>query len=338
MTMQLLANKQRGFSLIEIMVAMTLSLILLAGVLQIYASSRQSFRMQEALSRTQENGRFALEFLSRDIRMADFWGCARPDKVTNNLDPAGGAGYIDFGAGGLLGVNNTGLNGSDTITLRGAYATGMNILPNGAAGYGPQTSSVITVATGNGISQCDILLIADCSQADIFQDTNANPNGSGQLVHNTGATCSPGNYNPISCTGGNAHCLSKIYAGDASIHRMQQLIYTLATNAVTTQPGLYRQQDGNAALELVDGIADLQIQYGEDTDADKTANYYVPANLVVDMNNVVSVRVWVLSRSYEDNLTPGPQTYQWENGQVTAADNRLYQVFTSTITLRNRVQ
>lgn len=337
MTTQSHANKQRGFSMIEIMVAMTLSLILLAGVLQIYASSRQSFRMQEALSRVQENGRFALEFLSRDIRMADFWGCARPDKVTNNLDPLGGAGYIDFGTGGLLGSNNTGLNGSDTITLRGAYETGMNILPNGAAGYGPQTSSVITVATGNGINQCDILMVADCSQADIFQDTNANPNGTGQLVHNTGATCAPGNYNPGSCTGGNAHCLSKIYAGDANIYRMQQLAYSLG-NGAQNQPALFRQRDFAAALELVDGISDLQIQYGEDTDGDRTANYYVPANAVDEMNNVVSVRVWVLSRSYEDNLSPTPQTYEWENGQVTAADNRLYQVFTSTITLRNRVQ
>lgn len=330
-------NRYRGFSLVEMMVAMVISLILLAGVVQIYLSSKQSYRLQEGLSRVQENGRFALEFLSRDIRMADFWGCASMDNVSNNLNPAGGAGYIDFDEGGVSATNNGGLNGSDSITLRGAFSTGMQVLPNGAAGYGPQQSANITINTANALNQCDIVIVADCSSADIFQINNANPNGTGQLVHNTGTTCSPGNYNPLPCTGGNAHCLSKIYAGDASIYRVQEIVYSLGAGA-QGEPALFRQQNGNAALELVDGIADFQIQYGEDTDGDFTADYYVTANSVVDMGRVVSVRVWVLSRSYEDNLTPASQTYQWENGPVTAADNRLYQVFTSTITLRNRVK
>ncbi len=82
----------------------------------------------------------------------------------------------------------------------------------------------------------------------------------------------------------------------------------------------------------------MQFQYGVDTNDDATANYYIPYNAAIDMDNVVSVRVWVLSRSYEDNLTPAPQTYEWETGPVTAGDNRLYQVFTTTVTLRNRVQ
>lgn len=330
---------QRGFSLVEIMIAVTLSLILMAGVSQIYLSSKQSFRMQEALSRVQENGRFALEFLSRDIRMADFWGCANFDNVTNNLNSAGGTGYIDYGQGGLSATNDNGLNGSDTVILRGAFGTSLTLLPNGAAGYGPLQSSDITTTTGNGLNQCDILLVADCSAADIFQLTNANPNTSGQIVHNTGSTCSPGNYNPGTCSGGNAHCLSKIYGGDASIYRMQQLEYFLATGG-QGEPALFRRQTTSTVqtLELVDGIANMQIQYGEDTNDDNTADYYVNAGSVVNMDNVVSVRLWILSRSYEDNLAPAPQTYEWETGPVTAADNRLYQVFTTTVTLRNRVQ
>lgn len=339
MNMRTYSPGQRGFSLVEIMVAVTLSLVLMAGVMQIYLSSKQSFRMQEALSRVQENGRFALEFLSRDIRMADFWGCANVTNVTNNLNPAGGTGYIDYGDGGLGATDNDGLNGSDTLTLRGAFGTSLNLLPNGAAGYGPLQSSDITTTVDNELSQCDILLVADCSAADVFQLTNANPNGSGQIVHNTGATCGPGNYNPGSCTGGNAHCLSKIYGGDASIYRMQELDYYLAAATQGGQTALFRRQTTSTVqeLELVDGIADLQFQYGEDTDDDNTANYYVDADSVVDINNVVSVRIWVLSRSYEDNLTPAPQTYEWETGPVTADDNRLYQVFTTTVTLRNRV-
>jgi type IV pilus assembly protein PilW len=330
-------NKEQGFSLVEMMVAMLISLILLAGVSQIYLSSRQSYRMQESLSRVQENGRFALEFLSRDIRMSDFWGCANFDSVTNNLNPAGVTPDLAFDEGGLSADDGTGLNGSDVITLRGAYPTNMNVLPNGAAGYGPLQSSDITIGNNNNLSQCDIVIVADCSRADIFQINNANPGGTGELVHNTGTTCSPSNYNTVSCTGGNAHCLSKIYAGDASVYRMQQVVYSLGVGG-QGEPALYRKENGNAAIELVDGIADFQIRYGEDIDGDLAADYYVPANQVVDMGRVVSVRVWVLARSYEDNLTPTRQTYEWETQPVQAADNRLYQVFTSTIALRNRTK
>jgi len=61
-----------GFTLVEIMVAITLSLILLAGVGQIYVSSKESFRVQHNNAQMQENQRMAMEFLNRDIRQAGF--------------------------------------------------------------------------------------------------------------------------------------------------------------------------------------------------------------------------------------------------------------------------
>jgi type IV pilus assembly protein PilW len=269
--------------------------------------------------------------------MSDYWGCANFDDTTNNLNPAAATPDLAYDQGGLSAYDNTGMNGTDVITLRGAFATNMHVLPNGAAGYGPLQSSDITIGNNNDLGQCDIVIIADCSKADIFQINNANPDGTGELVHNTGTTCSPGNYNTTACTGGNAHCLSKIYAGDANVYRMQQITYSLGTGG-QGQPALFRKQNINAPIELVDGIADFQLRYGEDIDGDRAADYYVPADQVVDLGRVVSIRVWVLSRSYEDNLTPTAQTYMWENGPVTAADNRLYQVFTSTVTMRNRAK
>ncbi|NOZ52562.1 MAG: prepilin-type N-terminal cleavage/methylation domain-containing protein [Gammaproteobacteria bacterium] len=61
-----------GFTLVEIMVAITLSVVLLAGVGQIYVSSKESFRVQHINARLQENQRIAMEFLNRDIRQAGF--------------------------------------------------------------------------------------------------------------------------------------------------------------------------------------------------------------------------------------------------------------------------
>ncbi len=65
-------KKQRGLSLVELMIATVIGLMLMNAVIDIMLNSRQTSRMMEGLSRTQENGRFALDIFSRDIRMAGY--------------------------------------------------------------------------------------------------------------------------------------------------------------------------------------------------------------------------------------------------------------------------
>jgi type IV pilus assembly protein PilW len=337
MTQNKCERLQGGFTLVELMVAMLISLLLMGGVIQVFSSSSKSYRNHEGLSRIQENGRFAMEFLSRDIRMADFWGCANNvSKVTNNLDPLnGGTNWqYNFGSGGVGGTDGGG-NAPDSLIMRGAVGTGLGVQPP----YGPQASSNLKVLPNNGLAQGDIIIVSDCQAADIVQLTNANPDGSGTLVHNTGSSQTPGNFNSSNpgCPGANAHCLSKVYGDDAQIFSSRSVTYTIATNATTGQPGLYRDP-GIGPQELVDGVTNLQILYGEDTDADGTANYYVPATSVADMEMVVSLKISLLVQSYEDNLADTPMTYTYNGATTTAGDNRLYQVFNSTVTVRNRVQ
>ena len=57
-----LPHRQSGLSLVELMIAITLSLLLIAGVLQIFLSSKQTYSTNNALSRVQESGRFAWIF------------------------------------------------------------------------------------------------------------------------------------------------------------------------------------------------------------------------------------------------------------------------------------
>lgn len=96
-------KSQKGLSLIELMIAMTLSLIVAAAMIALFISSRQSYRVNENMSRLQENARFAVAFISRDLRMADYRPCVREEERL---------------ADAISGENNTGLNGSDTITIR----------------------------------------------------------------------------------------------------------------------------------------------------------------------------------------------------------------------------
>lgn len=68
-------HKQQGLSLIEVMVALTLSLLLILGMVSVFTSSRAAFDATVGVSHSQENSRFAIDFIQRDIRMAGHMGC-----------------------------------------------------------------------------------------------------------------------------------------------------------------------------------------------------------------------------------------------------------------------
>ncbi len=97
---------QAGISLIELMIAVLIAVFLLAGVLQIFINSKQTNKMQINMSRLQENGRFALDFMANDIRTAGYWDCMAPMAGATNKDITG--------TDGALGT-------PDSITLRAAF-------------------------------------------------------------------------------------------------------------------------------------------------------------------------------------------------------------------------
>lgn len=78
-------RKQAGIGLVEIMVALVIGLVLMAGVFQIFQSNRTTYRVAEAMARVQENGRYAMMFLSRDLRMAGYSGCSKELPLESTL-------------------------------------------------------------------------------------------------------------------------------------------------------------------------------------------------------------------------------------------------------------
>ena len=61
---------RQGFTLVETMIAMTIGLILLAAVAQVFATRRATYQFTDGLSRVHENGRFGMHFLTWDAHMA----------------------------------------------------------------------------------------------------------------------------------------------------------------------------------------------------------------------------------------------------------------------------
>ncbi|MEG3790067.1 PilW family protein [Lysobacter sp. CCNWLW3] len=65
----------RGFSLVELMISLVLGALLMLGLVQVFEASRITYKLSEGLSRVQENSRFAMDYLQRDLRMAGHMGC-----------------------------------------------------------------------------------------------------------------------------------------------------------------------------------------------------------------------------------------------------------------------
>ncbi|MDX9741031.1 MAG: PilW family protein [Gammaproteobacteria bacterium] len=338
---------QHGLGLIEIMVALAISAVLLTGVIQIFLSSKLSYRVADANARVQEGGRFAVNFITDDLRMAGYTGCFRgeltdPSKVENVLNtPAafswdlgtplaghdgGAAGWSPALPGELAGLVRA---GTDVVITRGLDSSGIRLVPPFPAG-GPGSAKFFVNEAGNNLNDADIVMVTDCRNGSIFQITNQQPaGGKVNVVHSSGcAACVPGNTAPQ---------LGNRYGADAEIARLQTNIYYIGTNDAG-EPALFRMSLANNGalqpMELIAGAEDMQVLYGEDADGDGVANRYARAHEVT-MENVVSVRYSLLLRS-EDNITGEPQVYLYNGEEQTAADRRLRRVFGSTVKLRNR--
>ena len=233
----------------------------------------------------------------------------------------------------IEGTENDGLNGSDSITLRGAEPGNLSVQPPYSS-----TSANIKVSEPHDLKEGDIVMVSNCRGADIIQISNINASN-GTLVHNTGSSTEPGNYNPDNCTGGNAHCLSQTYGSDASLFRFRTVTYSIAIGE-SGEPALWRSDNG-ANLELIESIEQMQLLYGVDTTDDDFPNQYMTSTELIasanDWYDVMSIRLMLLVRSEADGIVEAPQVLTYNGATSTAADSRLRQVFSTTIALRNRI-
>jgi type IV pilus assembly protein PilW len=322
-------RSQQGVTLIELMIALVIGLLATGAMLKVYVDSSQLYRFNEGLARIQENGRFGLEFIRRDARMAGFWGCNNEANLRNLIEDDADD-HPSYLFSGITSDNDSGSNGSDSITFSGARHFVDTLRSNMG-----DSSHDLKVESGAGIKIRDALLISDCGRADIFVVTGIDIVGGEKNLQHT-----DGSGNNISFR------LSKKYkANHARLHSVQQTTFCIAGGPDPAQFSLRRhvnQQDGDTCLtdgdELVEGIEKMQILMGEDTDTDGIANHYVPPDPGLDMDRVVSIRISLLAVSPNNNVTTEPAPYFFNGVSVTPNINDRYlrKVFTSTITLRNK--
>ena len=343
-------SSQRGMSLIELMVAMTIGIILSLGMFEIYSGTRQSYQVQEGLARLQENARFAIDVMTRDIRMAGYTGCYTGDMSTvenilNNQTNYGwdltnmlqGYNALTSSWSPVLNaaIASDVLAGTDVIEIRKMSSDGINLVPP----FSDSAQLFVDPAEADFI-EGQILMVTDCVNASIFQVSNIQVTGTGEnIVHSQAGTITPGN---------SASLLANNYGADATVATLDTSVYYIATNA-DGNPSLFRQAlalDNTTNVialqpqELIEGVENLQMLYGEDTNGDGDADRYLPAAGAVgmDMDSVVSVRIALLLHTV-DQISLAADTNQYtllDVDYTPTSDRRLRRTFTTTIRIRNR--
>jgi type IV pilus assembly protein PilW len=327
---------QGGFRLIELMIALVIGLILLAGVLELFLGSKQTYRTQEALGRVQQESRFALDTLSRELRMIGYQGCASSATLTPNvIADNDGDGVADLivspdtlldGFDDGIGWNNPTaiprVAGSDVIRFRYGDGNSARLSGNMAS----DNANVQLTHNPDTLQAADVLMITDCLNADIFAATAVSQASGSSVVTVAHAT----NRNLD-------NRLSKSYGTDALVMKVRRHSYFIGReNGV---PGLYRIDSDDNPLRLVEGVEGMRLLYGENTDGGnrRQASRYQSAGQVNDWSRVVALRVALLLRT-DSAVAREPQPYQYRYfADAAPADRFLRRELVISVNLRNRM-
>lgn len=381
-----------GFSLVELMVAITLGLLLTAGMIQLFSSTKVTFNSNEALARVQENGRFAMELMKRELRPVSSRGfCAGRLEVENHLNDdcsefpsdifVGDVGisgweYAGTGRGGEFEIpdslvpgntargnwrsgendslpailENRAVPGSDVLVVRKFSPSGVSI-----AGNKNDTQIDLDVIDDCVSSDCrnpepgDIVLVTNCaSGADLFQQSKSQSLNSGLLKPNLNCSAAgPGNKPPGKSP------WSTEYDESAQVFFVSQLAFFIGYSEDRDEPGLYQLDLAqNQAIELVEGVENMQVLYGFSNDSDSGGDgQSIDAWLAADeipedgLPQIIALRISLMMRSPE--RADGDRTDQTfdlfaEDNRLalslsTTGDGRIRQPFSTAIALRNQI-
>lgn len=314
------AGRPRGIGLVELMIALTLGLFLVGGVISIFVTNRQAFRTTEQLSRMQENARTAFELMSRSLREAGGTPCGRGMPTANVLVDAGTTWWANW-ADGLRGYDGaTAAPGVSFGTAAGQRISGTDAIfavhvnaNTGASvtNHNPPAAVLHVASPAHGLTPGDIVMACDYRQAAIFQVTNANP-ASVAIVHNTGSSVSPGNCSkglgvPTVCT---AVGTGYSFLG-GHLARLSSELWYVGSNGRGGR-SLYRARLFNNAgaasvrlEEIAEGVTGLQIAYLQTNNAGVLADHYAAPGSVTSWPLVVAARITLTLQSTEAVGTDG---------------------------------
>lgn len=297
-------QSQQGFSLVEIMIGTALSMMIVGAVLALLLSSKTTYNDNERMSELTESGRYTLQVLSEQLRLADFWGALQ----ATDIQPAIGLAAI------------------------GTDCTGA------AAGYTLSSPLWVTTAASATVADCitdaalnsDVIVIKHVAPITTAL-TSLSVDRTYVLVNNvTGLIFDGADTTPATTVGGDV-------PGGFAWEYTASIFYVSTASGT---PTLYRKKLlGNlwqASEEVATGIEMLRLEFGVDTNHDGTVNHFVAPDSA-DMSTVVSARLFILARTQNPVMSYiDSKTYHLGSATLTPNDHYARMVFQTTVNLRNR--
>lgn len=358
-------HRQKGFSLVELLLALGLGLVVVTGIVQLFIGNSQTSALIGGQARLQENARFAFDFISRAARRAGYFGCSpEPQNIVNglvgnfNLLPeydvihfvAGHEGNADATwtpaltalPGGVPGnVNDSPAGdidtsviatGTDVLIFRNLQEPGQTLTQT----LQPLADPVITAPGGNpGFGVGDIVMVADCEQAAIFRVTGMNiVADEATLLHVAGGGFFENSVtvnSPVGVIPATLSFLGRSYGPEAVVGAVESTFFFIAPSTRQDNQGnfplaLWQKVGATGPFELIQGIEDLEVLYGVDTTlADGISN----PNQYVQFGAVPGLPDTTQIVAVRVTITANSVDAVTEDG------NRLTRTFSKTILIRN---
>jgi len=330
-------NKNQGFSLVELMIAMGLSLILMLGILEVFNSHKQSFELIQGSNELQENGRVSGALIAESLRMADHWaGVAAED--------------VEFGNTTLIsspGACNAAWVFNSTEAIRGYEGKStidrVNNFP--VECIDPEeyveNSDLLMLRYADGRSltnDVDISQVRNSKQYFVRVTTGL----SAYVFNGSNSTQAVIKIPPLSGTY-NMHYRAELYFLRPCSNKVNgRCIAGLPTlTRLTLNGNKFTQQ------ALVEGIEQLKFSYGVDQSGNQEIDQYRTANAVTDWGAVISVRLSLIARSLKEdaNLDESGKEYLMDGGMealgsgyvVSFSDKRFRRkLYQREVYIRNR--
>lgn len=312
-----------GFTLIELMIAMVLSLLLASAVITIFVNSSHSFNQDENLLRMQDDARFALRELAIEISMAgNYSELHEPNSVT--LDAALAIG-IDCGPPGEV---NWMFQATSALTSESLSITAIDNATNAQV-----AAAHSCFAAGEVLEGTDVISIKRVMGGEALATTAGSvylrTNGTVGLLYQAPMPAAPTvvvtppmsdwEYRP-------------------SIFYIRQFANVQGDGIPTLCRKVLRGVNPDMTTEcLATGIENLQVEYGVDTTADGNPNVYLSSPTLADMQKVVSARIFLLARTTNiDTKYTNQKTFSLSNSpDYSPADSFHRRMFSTTVSIQN---